>query len=199
MGMLDFYLAFDTERFFILSADELFAKPKHPFRGEQDERWRKIREAWKVIAVKEPARLGRFRKHLIKVVVLNRETWRHIRAETDDDYEWLPNPKQKGVLGLPVRDEMIDAWLAMMGEFEALLNGQRTMPKDWGLGKNGKGLNLKVLFDDPPEKFVLDGNFPQNLPDRYFSSGQAVDIGVLFRVFQLFGNTTGVAYAAWFN
>ena len=45
------------------------------------------------------------------------------KAETDDDHEWLPNPKQKGALGLPVRDEMIDAWLAMMAELEVLLNG----------------------------------------------------------------------------
>lgn len=199
MGMLDFYLAFDTERFFDLSADELFAKPNHRFRGGDDERWRKFADAWKVIGVKEPVRLGRFRRHLIQVAVLNRETWRHIRAETDDDYEWLPNPKQKGVLGLPVRDEMIDAWLAMMGEFEALLNGKRTMPKDWGLGKNGKGLNLKTLFDDPPEKFVLDGAFSQNLPDKYFSKGKEINIAVLFRVFSLFGDTTSVAYAAWFN
>jgi hypothetical protein len=94
---------------------------------------------------------------------------------------------------------MIDAWLGMMGEFEALLEGKRTMPTDFGLGKNGKGLNLKVLLDDPPEKFALGGEFPRNLPDKYFANGQAVDIGVLFRVFTLFGNTTSVAYAAWFN
>ncbi|SRR5229473_179930 len=108
------------------------------------------------VKVKEPARLGRFRKHLLRVAELNRETWKFIRAETDDDHEWLPNPKQKGVLGLPVRNEMIDSWLAMMGELEALLEGKRTFLKSWGLHKNGKGLNLKTLFDDPPEKFVLD-------------------------------------------
>jgi hypothetical protein len=199
MGMLDFYLAFDDVKGFNLSADALFAKPKHRFRGDNAERWRKQEQAWNVMAVKEPARLGRFRRHMIKVAVLNRETWRHIRAETDDDHEWLPNPKQKGVLGLPVRDDMIDAWLGMMAELEALLDGKRVMPTDWGLGKNGKGLNLKVLFDDPPKKFMLDGDFAKNLPDKYFADGKAVDIAVLFRVLTVFGNTTSVAYAAWFN
>lgn len=111
MGMLDFYLAFDTKEQFDLSADELFAKPERRFSGGVAERERLLWDASKTIAVKEPARLGQFRKHLIQVAELNRETWKHIRAEKDDDLEWLPNPGQKGVIGLPVRDLMIDGWL----------------------------------------------------------------------------------------
>jgi hypothetical protein len=195
MGMLDFYLAFDTERLFDLSADVLFAKPKKRFQGEDAERQKKLEEAFKVFAVKEPARLGRFRKHFIKVAELNREIWKHIRAETDDDHEWLPNPRQKGVLGLPVRDEMIDAWLAMMAELEALLNGKRTLGS--GLEKNGKGLNLKTLLDDPPEKVTAE--FFKNLPEKYLSEEREVDSRVLDRVARVFGNTTAFAYAAWFN
>src|SRR5262249_49150769 len=111
MGMLDFYLAFDTEESFQLSADVLFAKPEKPFLGGEAERQRKMMEAWRVIALKEPARLGQFRRHLIKVAELNRETWKYVRAEMDNDHVWLPNSKQKGVLGLPVSDQMVDAWL----------------------------------------------------------------------------------------
>ena len=93
---------------------------------------------------------------------------------------------------------MIDAWLTMMGELEALLEGKRTFLKSWGLDKDGKGLNLKTLFDDPPEKFVLD-NFPKNLPDKYFSEDKEVSLETVFRVIQVFGDSTSVAYAAWFN
>jgi hypothetical protein len=224
MGMLDFYLAFDTKRQFDLSADELFGKPKKRSDRGHGDRWKKfpdgtwkklpdpdaekrqkVQDAWKEIAVKEPARLGRFRKHLIQVAELNRETWKHIRAETDDDHEWLPNPKQKGVLGLPVRDEMVDAWLAMMAELEALLDGKRTFLQAF-INKNGKGLNLKILFDDPPEKFVLDPDQPlgilktlENLPDKYWSKGKEVDYDLMWRALQVFGDPTAVAYAAWFN
>ena len=102
----------------------------------------------------EPARLGRLRRHLTKVTELNRETWKNIRAETDDEHEWLPNAKQQGVLGLPVRDNMIDAWLTMMAELEALLNGNRTLPKIY-LSKTGQGLNLRKLLDEPPEKIRI--------------------------------------------
>jgi hypothetical protein len=203
MGMLDFYLAFDTEPWFDLAAGELFARPKNRFAGEDTVRGRKMVEAGKIeIALQEPARLGKFRKHLLKVAELNRETWKHIRAEKDDDHEWLPNPKQTGVLGLPVRNEMIDGWLAMVAELEALLNGERTLTFD-GLGKDfvkdGKGLNLKALLEDPPAKFILQEGFPRTLPDKYFTERRDVKIDVLSRVFQLFGDPTAVAYAAWFN
>ena len=194
MAMLDFYLAFDTEQLFDLYADELFARSKNPFAGGNAERQQKMRDAFRVFVVKEPARLGQFRKHLLQVAELNRETWKHIRAEIDDDHEWLPNPKQRGVLGLPVRKEMIDAWLAMMAELEALLDGERTF-----LSKNGKGLNLKTLFDDPPAKFALDGEFFWTLADKYFSERKDLNIDVLFAVIQIFGDPTAVTYAAWFN
>src|SRR5262249_31007061 len=106
---------------------------------------------------------------------------------------------QKGVLGLPVRDELIDAWLGMMAELEALLDGKRTFLKSlWN--KDGKGLNLKALFDDPPEKFVLDLTFFQNLPDKYWSGGEDADTNALSRVIDLFlRDPTGVAFAVWFN
>jgi len=191
-GMLDFYLAFDTEQIFNLSSDDVFAKPKPAPPPRENRQWD---EVLRVIVVKEPARLGRFRQHMIKVAELNRETWKYIRAETDDDYEWLPNPKQKGVLGMPVRDDMVEAWLGMMAEFEALLDGKRTL----GVPKDGKGLNLKALLDDPPEKLDFAGGFPRNLPDRYFSEAPEVDGRALWRVVAVFENATAVAYWAWFN
>ncbi len=59
----------------------------------------------------EPARIAAARERLLKVGELNRVTWKLARAETDDDREWLPNPRQKsGVLPMfAVTDERIDA------------------------------------------------------------------------------------------
>ena len=131
---------------------------------------------------------------------MNRETWKHIRAETDDDHEWLPNPRQTGVLGLCVTDAMIDGWLAMMSELAALLDGKRTFTFAL-LGekpvKNGKGLNLKTLLDDRPEKFVVHELFQKTLPDKYFAERKDVNIGVLFGVLEMFENP--LPYAIWFN
>lgn len=103
----------------------------------------------------EPARLDQFRLHFIQVAQLNRETWKLIRAETDNDHEWLPSSKQESVLRMPVREEMIDAWLAAVTEVEALLEGKKLMAN---IGKTdeedmGKGINVKKLLEDPPAKF----------------------------------------------
>ncbi len=197
MGMLDFFLAFDTELLFDAYAHFLFAKAESGRKGEPEA------EEWKVIRFKEPARLGQFRKHLVQVAALNRETWKYIRAETDDDHEWLPHPRQHGVLGLPVRDEMIDAWLAMMAELGALLDGKRTLTladkDDPGFVRGGKGLNLKTLLDDPPEKFVLDDDFIKKLPEKYFSERNDLDRRALDAVFRIFTDPTAAVYAALFN
>jgi HEAT repeat protein len=200
MGMLDFYLAFDTEALFDLSADELFARPEKTWQGTEAEKRRELVEGLaSVIRVKEPVRLGRFREHLVKVAKLNRETWRYILAEKDDDHEWLPNPQQTGVLGLPVRREMIDGWLAAIAEVEALLEGKKVFPQWFGLEKNGKGLNLRALLDDPPKNFEPTREFFERLPDKYWSKADEVDMAAIMRISTLFGDTTAVAYVAWFN
>jgi hypothetical protein len=156
-------------------------------------------------AVAEPARLGNLRKHLLAVCELNRETWTFIRAETDDDHEWLPHPKQTAVLGLPVRAEMIDSWLRMMGQLEGLLTGERVFPGMWlsfvsaGVPVN-TGLNLKAWLDDPPA--VIDLTREHKIDPKYLSSQTAdnqFDIGALFGVWSAFDSALSPAYMGWFN
>jgi hypothetical protein len=197
MGMLDAYLAFDTEELFDLTAEGLFARPRHTVPGTEAD---KLRESLTVIKVKEPHRLRQFRKHLLQVAELNRETWKFIRTETDDDHEWLPNPRQHGVLGLPVREEMIDAWLDAVAELEALLDGKRVLPNFFGNFRKGdKGLNLKTLLERPPAEFRLAADLATWLPDAYWDQGPAIDTQKLFRVLTVFESPTAVAYAMWFN
>jgi hypothetical protein len=188
MGMLDFMLAFDWEREFDQHTVQAFANPK-PRNVAKDR--------GNAIAVAEPGRLGRFRRHLLKVCELNRETWEFIRAETDDDREWLPNAKQKGVLGLPVRDEMIDAWLEMVAEMEALLSGEKVFP---GLfAPTLRGISLKAVLDDPPAEFDFDAIQKRGVAAKYIGKGEAVDLSKLTRWAAVFNTPTAVAYAAWFN
>ncbi len=198
-AMTDFALAFDGEKRFNLWSETVFTNPKHRLEGDNAEKRRKRDEGWDEFVVKEPKRLGSFRQHMMSMASLNRETWKYIRAETDDDHEWLPNPKQTGVLGMPVRDEMIDAWLRMLEEMEALFDGRRTLLRLIAFNEDKKGLNLKVLLDEPPEKFVFDTKFPLNLDDKYWSNAPDMDLNALFSVIRVFGQPTAVGYAAWFN
>ncbi|HMP60336.1 MAG TPA: hypothetical protein PKD86_13395, partial [Gemmatales bacterium] len=78
--------------------------------------------------VVEPKRMEAALAHLEKTLALSRETWRLVLAESDDDHEWLPSPKQTGILRVPVTQEMVDAWLEMVSEAELILAGKRLVP-----------------------------------------------------------------------
>ena len=197
-SMVDVFLAFDTQAYFDLWSGEAFAKPKNAFRGTAEERRTKMREAGRVTRIVEPARLDRFRRHVIKVAELNREIWKTIRAETDDDDEWLPNPKQQGVLRMPVRDGMIDAWLRAVSEIELLMDGKRLIPILWR-DAGGKGINLKTLLEDPPAEFQGEELARNGVPEKYLEHGPPADFRVFLVLVQVFENTTAVGYMAWFN
>lgn len=188
MAIIDVMLAFDGEAWFDEWSKEVFAKPKT----------RGVARVENAAVVVEPARLGSFRRHMLQVCAFNRETWRHIRAETDDEHEWLPNPKQKGVLAVPVRDEMIDAWLDAVAELEAVLQGKKLLPN---IFKNAgqRGINLRKVLDGPPKRFDFTAIQERGVNDAYLEMGTMVDFAPLWRVGRVFDNPMAVGYAAWFN
>lgn len=198
-AMLEAYRAVDLEAFFEDRVKDVFPKvepsKRKPAAGADD-----------VLVICDGARLGRFRKHMLAVCELNRETWKFIREETDDDHEWLPNAKQKGAIGLPVTNEMIDRWLAMVDQIEGLLNGERLVPA-WllsfiGPDTKGKGLNFKALLDDPPAQLNFKKIKDDGIDAKYLEAKgnkKEFDIGALFAVAQIFTDPLAVAYAAWFN
>lgn len=204
MSMVDLQAAFDGEQTFDLTTSANFANPKVRFKRKDPDDWRELQELWQVVVVKDPVRLGRARKHLLAVCELNHETWRYIRSERDDDYEWLPNPKQKGVIGLPVTDEMVDVWLGIIDEFKGLLNGKKRfspMLVQFVTGKiDGRGVSLKEVLDNPPDKFDWKKIQTDGIDEKYLvRDGVDVDISKFFRFGQVFNNSLAVGYAAWFN
>lgn len=203
MAMIDVQLAFDLEASFNLTAGEVFARPKMPFTGTHDEKQQQLQNVWERVAVKEPLRFSHFRHHMLQVCRLNHETWTYVRAEQDDHWEWLPNPRQKGVIGLPVTDEMIQAWLNMMDEMEALLEGRKVIPAalmQIVSPATKTGLNFRTVLEDPPEVFNWK-RVREETPQAKYLDASHPDMNFLafIRAFSLFQNSLGVAYAAWFN
>ena len=146
-GMVEAYRSADEEAGFADRVGSVFPKIEPP-KVEQRKDW------YNFISVVDAPRLRRMRLHFVAVCELNRETWLHIRKETDDEFEWLPHPKQTDQLGMPISDEQIDAWLAMMDEFGGLLKGERLIPSEIikyiGEHPEGHGLNVAKLLDNPP-------------------------------------------------
>jgi hypothetical protein len=207
-GMCEFVLACDARDLFEHTAHLFFANPETPYKllSARDERvddadfTSEILDAVAVIhlmrlPMREPERMARAKAHFEKMLALSRESWKFILAETDDDLEWLPNPTQKGVLGVPIRAEQIDVWLAFVAEAEALLAGKKLAP--FWRGRGDQGVNLKRVFDEPKTfDLVLWIQGSAALP--YLEKGPLTDRNVWDRLMRVFGGEL-FGFALWFN
>jgi hypothetical protein len=143
----------------------------------------------------EPDRMKASLTHLEQVVALSRENWRFILAETDDEAEWIPSPRQKnGVLpNAPVTQQTVDGWMMFLAEFEAILKGQKLVPH-WRLAK---GINLRRVFLEPrPFDPILWAQGSAALP--YAEDGPVTDQATWNRIMGLFGGNF-IGFALWFN
>lgn len=149
---------------------------------------------WPVV---EPERRQAARRHLLEMIRLSREDWKAIRAETDNDREWLPGPKQKGpnpLTGLEVGEEQVTAWLATLDMAEDLLEGRVLLPH---FRVAGKGINMKRFFDEPKTfDLVLSITGPAIAP--YFESGRILTGDDFDQIQREFG-AGFLTFALWFN
>ena len=98
--------------------------------------------------VKEPERMLSALSHLEAALGQAREMWKHYQSETDDDREWIPNPRQTGVMGMKITAEMVELWLSTLDEADLILQGKRLVPF-WRHGESGTGLNFRRVFTEP--------------------------------------------------
>ena len=201
-AMVEGYRAVDEEAGFERRVEEIFPKVEVPAK-KADPDW------ISGLNVVDAPRLRRMRLHLVAVCELNRETWQYIRKETDDDYEWLPHPKQTDQLRLPLTDERINGWLAMMKEWEGLLKGELLVSSGLiGLvspdnHEVGQGLNVKKLLDDPPADLLNQRRIREKGIDAKYleaeNEKQVFDVSAVLAVLRLLDGPFGFAYAARFN
>jgi len=146
--------------------------------------------------VAEPERLTRALQHLQTTLSLSRQSWQLIRAETDNDREWLPNPKQKGVIpNAVVTNEMIDSWFGFLDESEALLAGKKLAP--FWRGDRRQGVNLNRVFTEPRRlDLVLWVQGSGATP--YLEKGTFTNEQVWGQLLQTFGGRF-LPFALWFN
>lgn len=89
-------------------------------------------------------------KHFLAMIDANRDFWRRVELETDNDREWLPNANQTSSFGIEVNAEMADQWQEVLSEIEDILNGDKLVPY-WRVDSRqsvnpGLGLNMKKIF-----------------------------------------------------
>ncbi|SIO24346.1 hypothetical protein SAMN05444166_3205 [Singulisphaera sp. GP187] len=213
MSLSDVYLAHDAKQLFDHTAHLFFAKPKTPFPFLKNDpqglnpmgaNGPKVGLIGDLLAfvhlihfpVKEPARMESALKHLETMITLSRESWRAYLAETDDDHEWIPNPKQNSVLpNGKVTGEMLKGWLGFLDEAEAIFAGKKLVPF-WRDADN-QAVNLRKVFTDPRELdliFWIQGTAAA----PYLEVGPVTQPEFWSRLLRVFrGEFFG--FALWFN
>src|SRR5262249_55907267 len=106
-ALAEVYLAHESRELFNHAAHLVFARPRTPFdflqrsgKGPRDYDAAEVVDWITAIhvvrlPVVEPRRVTLALEHLETMIGLSREAWRFYEQETDDDREWIPNPRQE--------------------------------------------------------------------------------------------------------
>lgn len=96
------------------------------------------------------------RMHMLAMVDENRSFWQRVGAETDQTREWIPNDAQNSGLGIDFPVGTGPAWLTVLDDLEALLEGELLAPH-WRLGTRGgsHGINIRTMLDEPQSYDLL--------------------------------------------
>jgi hypothetical protein len=209
MALGEITLAHDWHELFSRTGHLLFARAKsnYPFltdHGSDPEQPYSFDSIADIIAfihlmnfpVAEPKRMQNALGHLEAMVSLSRRSWDLIAKETDDDHEWIPSPKQTGVIpNVRVTQEMIEGWRGFLAEAEVILKGERLIP--FWRGHRAQGVNLRRVFTQPQTfdlvMWIQGTGAAPYLEQGTLTSGETWDR--LQRVFQ--GEFIGFAF--WFN
>lgn len=133
--------------------------------------------------------------HFETMVEQNLIFWDRVAAETDNEAEWIPNPQQTSAFGVPVTQEVADAWQDILREGGAVLRGDLLIPY-WRI-RDGRGINIRKVFEQPsPMDPVLWIQGAGALP--YVEDGKLADSRNWRQFMRLLGGDAPL-YALWFN
>lgn len=207
-AMCEFALAYDGR--------ELFERTYHLFFAKVDTPYDFLKHGRKLFAfgddvdiadliafihllnfpVQEPERSRAALAHLEAVIAQSRLNWAAIEAETDNEAEWIPGPKQTGVVpGVRITPQMIAAWREFLNEGEAILAGKTLIP--FWRANDGRGINLRRVFTEP-RQFDLVLWIQGTGAAPYLERGPLTTPEVWQRWQQVFRGQF-VGFAIWFN
>ena len=213
MAQADFWLAHDFYLAFDQSFHMLFPKAKLPMQDQlvplDNGSSNMIASEWRIAdfisfihlvnwPVAEPERRQAARAELLEMIRLSRVNWKAIRAETDNDREWLPGPQQTGanqLTGLEVTETEVEAWHAVLDTAKDLLEGRKLLPH---FRFADKGINMKRFFTEPQTfDLVLSITGPGIVP--YLEKGPILSSEDWWAIQRRFGGPGFMTFALWFN
>lgn len=144
--------------------------------------------------VTDSARLAGVLERLKAITGFSRRNWEAILAETDDNRELVPSPRQTSIVpDMAVTQDVVDSWLATLDTLDRLFAGELLLPH-W---RFKQGFDLKAYFTTATETdlvLLLTGSGA--LP--FLRDGPVADAQSFAAANRSFG-ADWLNYAFWFN
>ncbi len=209
MGLGEATLAHDWRELFERAGHVIFPEVESPYPflsdyGKRDANGFSYNRIVDVIAyihlinfpVIAPERMQLALGHLESMMDVSSRSWDFIEQETDDSNEWIPNPKQQGVIpNVRVTAEMIASWRHFLAEAKEILQGKKLIP--FWRGYEARGVNLRLVCTQP-KPFDLVMWFQGTGAAPYLQKGELTDPEVWNRMRRVFGGEF-IGFALWFN
>lgn len=144
--------------------------------------------------VVDQARLSAVLERLASITALSRQNWELILAETDDNRELVPSPRQTRLPGTPaVTEAVVDAWMATLDQIDRVLSGDLLLPH-W---RFAQGFNLKTYFETATRTdLVMLFTGADALP--FLADGPIADAASFAELNRVMGDDWPF-FALWFN
>lgn len=210
-GLLDVALAYDTQKVFEHTGHLFFRRtdsaypflaPRRDGSGDDDSFILGLLDSITLVHLLdlpliEPARMTSALDHFRETIGLSRRSWTCVLAETDNQYEWIPNPRQTSVIpDWKVSEQMVAAWLEFLGEAQSILAGATLVPF-WRDVPATHGVNLANVFLHPRDfDLVLWLQGPGAAP--YLETGK-VSSTEFWRLLNRAFDGQFLGFALWFN
>jgi len=114
-----------------------------------------------VLRLVDKNRIAEAKTRLLEAIDQSAACRKAYLAETDDDREWVPNPRQKShPMPLPVDDALYETWDGVLGDLRKLVNGDEglavadiaTLLQDELKVSGRRGfINIGAMLDNPKD------------------------------------------------
>lgn len=94
------------------------------------------------------------RDNLRAMIAANRDFWKVVAQESDNDREWIPNDGQQAALGFEMPEGTGTRWLAVLSDMDQVLAGKMLVPF-WRFAP-GYGVDLAGWMKDPRPVDLVD-------------------------------------------
>ena len=144
--------------------------------------------------VEHPAVLAGVLQRFKRVTMFSRQNWQAILAETDDNRELIPSPRQTSIVpDGKVTEEIVAAWLETLDTADKILNGELLVPH-WRF-KQGVDLTAYFASAERTDLVMLLTGY-DTIP--FLRDGPIADANSFAAANRVFGNEL-LGYVFWFN